>query len=292
MAIKSNPINTQLCVLKDYESIEKLFLDFNISKNRMKAHFNKKYLQRRLRVGDVVEFSIDFINVNIVNPIYSGQVINILSETEEFIVLDKPAGTHGHPLRYSETDSVLNYLRSKYNFESLRNIHQAEKGLLYRLDYVTSGVLIYCKSANVWSSLRNDFDKLVKKKCYYAIVHGRFDLNGEISHNLKGSERDGHRIAQSDDGIEVSAKFSCERFDNDKDLSLVKIELRTGFRHQIRAQLSILGFPILGDDLYGGEKSERVYLHAYIYSLSYKNRDHSFKSEPDGLFKDLLNLNC
>jgi 23S rRNA pseudouridine1911/1915/1917 synthase len=52
------------------------------------------------------------------------------------------------------------------------------------------------------------------------------------------------------------------------DKSLLMIELKTGLRHQIRAQLSYLGFPILGDELYGGNKAERLYLHAWRYEWS------------------------
>ena len=53
-----------------------------------------------------------------------------------------------------------------------------------------------------------------------------------------------------------------------KGVSLVLVNLKTGLRHQIRAQLSFLGFPILGDELYGGRKAERVFLHALRYEFS------------------------
>ena len=47
--------------------------------------------------------------------------------------------------------------------------------------------------------------------------------------------------------------------------TLLLVSLETGLRHQIRAQLSHLGFPILGDELYGGAKSSRLFLHAWKY---------------------------
>ncbi len=292
MVTKSNPINSMVCILDEYESLEKFLLECGHSKNRMKNYFSKKYLRKGLRKRDVVDLPLDFLNLNIINPVYTGEEIEIISESNEFIVLDKPYNKHGHALKYSETESILNFLRNRYKISTLTSVEQVEKGLLYRLDYVTSGVLIYCKNLSSWKTLRENFQTLVNKKSYYAIVNGEFDKNGEITHFLKGSQRDGHKIIESDDGVEVCAKFKCLKYDRERDISLVNIDLKTGFRHQIRAQLSFLGFPILGDSLYGGLEANRVYLHAHYYSLSLNAEEYNFKSIPDGLFKDLLNLNC
>ena len=57
--------------------------------------------------------------------------------------------------------------------------------------------------------------------------------------------------------------------------SLVLVNLQSGLRHQIRAQLAALGFPILGDELYGGSRAERLFLHAWRYEWSEIEEDNS-----------------
>ena len=59
-------------------------------------------------------------------------------------------------------------------------------------------------------------------------------------------------------------------YNSEKNCSLLMVKLKTGLRHQIRAQLSYLGYPILGDELYGGSSSLRIFLHAFYYEIPLK----------------------
>ena len=88
-----------------------------------------------------------------------------------------------------------------------------------------------------------------------------------------------------------SAKLNViDKIDSAKGCCL-KIELITGVRHQIRSQLEGLGFPILGDDLYGGRVYSRLMLHAYKYEFSFHdNGDYTIEAPTPDLFDDFLDL--
>src|SRR5690606_20852359 len=81
----------------------------------------------------------------------------------------------------------------------------------------------------------------------------------------------------------VSEIFKLTSLKNN--LTLVMVVLKTGIRHQIRAQLSTLGFPILGDTLYGGSESDRIYLHSWLYQWDFVVRDNDAE-----LFSNFLAL--
>jgi 23S rRNA pseudouridine1911/1915/1917 synthase len=220
-----------------------------------------------------------------INPEYIGPDIKTLYEDDIFLVIDKPANIFVHPLSYEEKNNFLSFLR--VNKPELLSINQTQydRGLLYRLDFETSGVLIYVKNAIDHQYLREHFEACAKKKIYYAIVDGRCPLSGKFVHYFSSSEVKGRRVIVSDRqgcGIEQSGELvilSAQEL-SDSDATLIEIELRTGLRHQIRAQLSHLKFPIRGDGFYAGKSASRLYLHAYKYELNYKEKYYQFNAQP------------
>lgn len=270
--------------LKEFLKEELLFSSSSIKK----IITNKKLLNKQLRERDEIFIDRDLLNQKFLNPIYSSREIEVIEETNDFIILNKPEGIHGHPLRYSETDTVLNFLRQEFNrIELGEGSDDKERGLLYRLDELTSGVLIYVKDPSHHKSLRENFSELVKKKSYYAIVDGILDIDREVQTYLKGSAERGSIVKVDESGIDCRGHFRTVKKLEHVNKSLIQIELKTGFRHQIRVQLSSLGHPIYGDILYGGEAAKRMFLHAYEYCLG----DRCWRAEKNLLFCDLLNLN-
>jgi 23S rRNA-/tRNA-specific pseudouridylate synthase len=61
----------------------------------------------------------------------------------------------------------------------------------------------------------------------------------------------------------------------------MEVQLGRGLRHQIRSQLAFLGHPLRGDLLYGGQKAKRLYLHAELYTIIFRNKEHQFLVAPD-----------
>lgn len=225
-------------------------------------------MKRQISDRETLSIPISLSNHSLISPEYTGVDIEVLFEDDKFLVVNKPFGIHGHPLDYKETNTVLNFLRSKLKGQNFDDFCDKEKGLLYRLDKVTSGVLIFVKSQKDHSIMRENFSSSLKRKEYLAIVSGKLSFDDKVEAYFSSSGRKGERmkVSQAVDGQFGSMKVFPLNYDKDKNLSLIKVNLETGLRHQIRAHLSFLGFPILGDTMYGGHQSERVFLHAYRYS--------------------------
>ena len=237
----------------------------------LKKYFSSSELKRKINAKDISRLPLDLVNHLQINPVYEGPEVKILSETNHYLAIHKPAGIHSHPLKYSDTNTVLNYLASIDHFQSLTvNAENYDRGLLYRLDYETSGILLLAKNPKLFLEIRNNFETRMKRKIYFAVVEGDFNREGSHSHHFKGAGEKGSKQKVSDQPMVDSrlGVFNVKKILKMSDKSLLMIELKTGLRHQIRAQLSYLGFPILGDELYGGNKAERLYLHAWRYEWS------------------------
>ena len=266
----------EVSFLEDFPKLKDALLSIvPISKSKIKNK-EKIYpiLNKKVYKNQTYLCPLELVNVNKINPEYSGPEIKILYDDNRIMALHKPPQVHCHPLNYLDKNNCLSFLRSINKKDILQvNLSKHERGLLFRLDYETSGVLVAIKNEEDYRFLRDNFSTQVEKKIYLAIVNGDFSYNGEIKNYLIPSGPKGGKIKiQREGSHEHLACLNVHKLNYcaEKNKSLLKIELQTGMRHQIRAQLSALDFPICGDVLYGGEnvKSERLFLHAYQYSLS------------------------
>ncbi len=229
-----------------------------------------------MRARDVSRLPLDLVNHLKINPVFRGPRPTVLKETEHYLVLHKPSLVHCHPHCYSDQDTLVNFLAQEGYFSALRvNEANYDRGLLYRLDYETSGLMLVAKTESYLQEMRANFKDKMKRKLYWAVVEGDFDQEGFWTHyfrasGMKGSKQrvDSKPHPEADLGeLEVLKVLSQEG------KSLVLVNLSSGLRHQIRAQLAALGFPILGDELYGGKKAERLFLHAWRYEWDQVEED-------------------
>lgn len=182
-----------------------------------------------------------------------------LAEAHGLLAIDKPAGLPSHPLDYEETDTALNAVLAQH--PEIRDVGDGglSCGLVHRLDTYTSGVLVFATESAAWSAARAAFAERTVEKRYIARVHGRYD----------GPERAELRLANSGPRVRVVerggqfAASGLRLLESDEQTSLVEVRPRTGVRHQIRATLAHLGFPVVGDLLYGSDAElDRHLLHA------------------------------
>src|SRR5690606_30364515 len=111
----------------------------------------------------------------------------------------KPPGVHCHPLRYSDQDTILNFLAQEKKWKGLDiNAGSYDRGLLYRLDYETYGVLIIDKREGIFKKLREDFHSTMKRKLYWAVVDGSFEEEGEFIHHFRATGVKGSKQRVSD----------------------------------------------------------------------------------------------
>lgn len=257
-----------LCFIHAYPSLsEGLILLNGISRSQqLKRGLKKNLLNTKVLPRAEFLLPSDVVNIGMINPNYQGEDVKIIEQTAEIVSLDKPAGIHCHPLKYDESNNLLSWLRSKGHSELLHvNKESYDRGLLYRLDFETSGLILMAKSNKVYKEIRSEFNRLAKQKIYFAKVIGNIDKQMEFRHFLKPSGPKGHKMIEANDGVEAVIKVE-PIFTHDS-CTIVKVFLGQGHRHQIRAQLSLAGFPILGDELYGARKADRLYLHCYQYEI-------------------------
>ncbi len=275
-------------VLEETSSLLNLLQEmFSISKSQLKKMGQRK--DCRWPAKKVCDLSLNIANYLKINPEFESPDLSILYEDDTFIALEKPIRLHCHPLSYLETDNVLSFLAKKYPAFLMVNTGKFDRGLLYRLDYETSGVLFFVKNEDALKQLRSGFSQV--QKFYFAIVHGQLKGQGSLRHWMKASGVKGHKMVEGDKGdFDASLSYQSLGYNEEQDLSLVGIQLESGHRHQIRFQLSQLGHAILGDDLYGGVSAERLYLHACCYTFTFQGKLIYAQSDSPDLFGSFFDM--
>ncbi len=192
--------------------------------------------------------------------------LKILKESKTWVVIEKPEGISVHPSSSERSNktvvNALVYHFGKNLSVSPRTIEEEffRPGIIHRLDKVTSGVLLIAKTNATHRFFQKNWNKV--EKTYYALVQGKPPKKGKIEAGILRDTKDRKKMAVSNEEKAKEAVTFFETVEGDGKLSLLKIIIPTGRTHQIRVHLSAIGFPILGDEKYGGSKADRVYLHA------------------------------
>ena len=170
----------------------------------------------------------------------------IVFEDADLLVIDKPAGLLTSTVPHERRPTALALVREYV----ARREPAARVGLIHRLDRDASGLLVFSKNHVAFRSLKQQFFKHTVDRIYTAVVHGLLNpASGRIRSRLvelpDGSVRSTKR---PDHGEEAISEFQVLR--TSEGLSLVRVTLETGRKHQIRVHLSERGAPILGDVVY------------------------------------------
>jgi 23S rRNA pseudouridine1911/1915/1917 synthase len=191
--------------------------------------------------------------------------LQVLFEDNHIIIVNKRSGditqgdkTGDKPL----SDVVKEYVKEKYN--KAGNVFL---GVVHRLDRPTSGVIIFARTSKALERLNKMLrDKLISKT-YWAVVkdHPKQEKDTLINFLKKNPKNNKSSVYSKE--IEGSKKAILhyqvlKKLDN---YSLLEVDLETGRHHQIRAQLSAIGYPIKGDLKYGFNRSNKdgsIHLHA------------------------------
>lgn len=185
--------------------------------------------------------------------------LHIVYEDDSFLVIDKPAGMATIPSRHHPTGTIANGLLHYY----------AEKKLPYtvhivtRLDRDTSGLLLVAKHQYSHSRLAALQKVQQIDRTYVAIVHGVPEKTAGVIDAPIGRKA-GSIIERVVTPEGQHAKTHYKLKEQYASSSLLELTLETGRTHQIRVHMAFLGHPLLGDDLYGGEKQaiSRQALHS------------------------------
>jgi 23S rRNA pseudouridine1911/1915/1917 synthase len=178
--------------------------------------------------------------------------LRIVLETDEIVVVAKPAGLHSE--RGRSAGSVAELLEERYGDLSAVGERAAEAGLVHRLDRDTSGALVAARNRATYRKLRDAFAAGRTTKHYLALANGRLDRPREIAMPLV--QRGDHVAAVSardHDDSAIDARTFVEPLDIGPGWSLVLATMHSGAMHQVRCHLAAIGHPLFGDDLYGGD---------------------------------------
>ncbi|MGH7854610.1 MAG: RluA family pseudouridine synthase [Candidatus Binatia bacterium] len=215
--------------------------------------------------------------------------VSIVYEDESILIVNKPAGMPTHGFSARDRATLANFLLAR--LPQLANVGKSrwEPGLVHRLDRDTSGLVVIAKTQPAFENLRSQFRLRRVKKIYWALVWGIAPAQGVIDMPLSHDTRDRRRmrpLSRLPRAKERSWKAVSRyrRIGQFRGLSLLEIDMETGVTHQIRVHLAAIGHPIVGDALYGNEKTEdfglrRHFLHARSLTFLRPNDGGSITTE-------------
>ena len=189
--------------------------------------------------------------------------LKIMYEDKNLLIIDKDPYLVVHPTT-KKTDLTLANGVVHYLQEQTGKVQPPR--FFNRLDMNTSGLIVVAKNAYTQAFLQSDKENV--SKFYQAIVKGVIkedEMMIEIPIGKEGDELRRKEMTPENGGQTAKTYMKVlERFPNE-DLTLIELKLFTGRTHQIRAHMSLVGYPILGDELYGGEdiRAKRQLLHAF-----------------------------
>ena len=211
--------------------------DVKVNGKRLK---DKRYIVKH---GDeIVVYGVSSTGYSTNNP-FTKIKFNVVFEDKNILVIDKP---HGYPVHDAENcidNQVLTYLRFIQK-DSFRPSH------IGRLDKVTSGLMVYGKTYEAVREL-NDYSSKFEKV---------YEFKSDLNRNITTEYKIGHNELKKKEEVTENGKATKTEFIVVGKHKFAK--LYTGRKHQIRVSLSKLGYPIYGDNKYGGKKADRVYLHS------------------------------
>lgn len=271
----------QFIVKEKMELLEFLYLNINdLSKKDIKKLLYHSSISVNDKVITKYNYLLkvnDIVRINIYNK---DKEIDIIYEDNNIIVVNKKNGILSVSNENNEDITMYN-LVSNYIKKKKKN---SKIFIIHRLDKETSGVLMFAKSEKIKKIYQDNWDSLVIKREYLAIVNGKIKDSGTIKSYL--SEDKNHFVHSAKNGKLAITHFKKYK-ENDK-YSWIEVNIDTGRKNQIRVHMKELGNPIVGDLKYGykDNKYKRLCLHAskLIIKNPINNEIMEFKATIDKIF--------
>jgi 23S rRNA pseudouridine1911/1915/1917 synthase len=183
--------------------------------------------------------------------------LDVLFEDKDFLVVNKPPGLVVHPAAGHDSHTLVNALLHHCAGELSGIGGVARPGIVHRLDKETSGCVVVAKNDSAHMALAEQFASRSLKKTYHALVCGSVpNASGDIRAAIARHPTHRKRMAATNDGREAHTSYKIiERLPH---VTLVEAGLHTGRTHQIRVHFQHIGFPIVGDLVYGKRQNARL----------------------------------
>ena len=268
-----------------------------------------------LNYGDVIEINFEENKNNSELSLEKWEYpIDVIYKDEDFAIINKPRGIISHPAKGNYNKTIVNIILNTFQNDIKGSVDPLRPGIVHRLDKETTGVMIIPFNEYAHWKIAEQFQERTIKKEYIAITWGSFDKeSGMLENFLNRNKRNPMKFEVSNEGKSATSEF--ELIKRGKCLSIVKFLPKTGRTHQIRVHCKELGYPIFGDELYGGGiKKSKEYskdiniqlnkyhsrvggfcLHAESIAFHHptSGKKVTFKADPDKyfeqIFQDILN---
>lgn len=198
------------------------------------------------------------------------QKLNVIYEDNHIIVVEKPVNIPSQGDKTGDIDMltlVKRYIKEKYN-----KLGEVYLGLVHRLDRPVGGVMVFAKTSKAAARLSEQVRNKDFKKKYLVIVDGKFEKNkGTLEdYLLKNEKTNTSKVVKEGTKNAKLAMLDYEvlKYNEEINLSVVKVNLHTGRHHQIRVQMANAGHSICGDQKYGTRgRGKQICLWAYELTI-------------------------
>lgn len=238
--------------------IQQLIKDKNITVNGKATKSSYK-----IEENDEIAIEVPEAETTEINP--ENIKIDIVYEDSDIAVINKQAGLVVHPAHGHYSGTLVNAIL--YHIKDLSGINgEIRPGIVHRLDKDTSGLIVIAKNDKVHTALTEMFQEKKIRKTYLAILKGKLNkTEGKVVTQIGRDKNDRKKMTVIDDVTKGKNAITNYKVVSQNNLfTLVKVNIETGRTHQIRVHMRHLGYPILGDSVYGRKDNEkRQMLHAY-----------------------------
>ena len=226
--------------------------------------------------------------------------LDVLYEDDAILVVNKPAGMVVHPAAGNWSGTLVNALLGREpDLMEEDELDPLRPGIVHRLDKDTSGSLVIAKTPRALRRLSRAFAEREIEKTYLALVHGwPVPASAVIKTSFGRHPTDRKKMAvlrTADDGREAVTAYRVleQGWRNGRKVALVQVRLHTGRTHQIRVHMSHLGYPLLGERLYGrghAPDAPRQMLHAWKLAFEHPEtgEEMDFETPPPADFIAVL----
>jgi len=235
--------------------------------------------------GDKIELNLVFDEIPNFKP--EPVELDIVYEDDNLLIINKPPGMLVHPTSEEKSGTLANGVLFHFQNQNINNTFRP----LHRLDRNTSGLTMVAKNRYAHNYLTDQFNNNTITREYLAFVEGVIPHEKGIINEPIGRKEGSiikRKIDQESGKPALTYYTVCQRY---PETTKIKVRLETGRTHQIRVHFSYLGFPLLGDSLYGGDDTliNRQALHAYktIFKLPFSHQEITLTAR---MSNDLINL--
>lgn len=293
LIVEDDGVRFDLFLSEYYENLSRTYLQKLIKEDCILVNGVAKKKNYILQNGDEIEINIP--KPQLLKVEAENLDIEIVYEDDYLAVVNKPRGMVVHPAPGNYSGTMVNALL--YRLGTLSNINGVIRpGIVHRLDKDTTGLLVVAKNNVVHQSLSLQIKEYKAERIYVALVHGLVkDNQGIIDLPIGRDQNDRKKMAVTDKNSK-SAITNYEVIRHYKKYSLMKLQLETGRTHQIRVHLSYLGYPIVGDMLYGRKENQFKFhgqlLHAKRLAFLHpiRNIKMEFDSDLPADFQKILTI--